>query len=108
VAKLWLTYREGLRLIGAVAGEAPLESAASRLDIAPWRFFTAKPPDALPLAEVRRATERKRVLLEVTPTDRYDLCGLVVGFYESPYSFDECARRLGIGTEAPAPRSSAA
>jgi hypothetical protein len=108
VAKLWLSYREGLRLLGAVVAEAPLESSVARLDIAPWRFFSSQAPESLSLEQIRRAPERKRALLEVATTDRYELCGLVVGFYDSPYSPQECLRRLGIESEAPAPRSSAA
>ena len=108
MAKLWLTYREGLRLLGAPAAEADVEAAVARLDIAPWRFFTADSPEIVSLDEARRVVERKRVLLEVMPTDRYDLCGLNVGFYESPYSFEECSRRLGATSEATTPRSSAA
>jgi hypothetical protein len=105
MAKLWIVYREGLRLLGAVVAEAPLESSIARLDIAPWRFFSAKPPEARPLEEVRSSSERKRALLEVANEDRYDLCGLVVGFFESPYSPDECLRRLGVGIEAAGSRS---
>ena len=96
MAKLWLTYREGLRLLGAVVGDVPLESTAPRLDLAPWRLFTNDPPEKLPLDQVVQARERKRALVEVTTTDRYELCGLVVGFYDSPYSPQECRRRLGL------------
>ena len=103
MAKLWLTYREGLRLLGAPVRDVALEPAVARLDIAPWRFFSAAPPDPLPLDEVRGSRARKRVLLEVVPTDRYELCGLTVGFYESPYSLEECSRRLGLGSEAASP-----
>ena len=108
MAKLWLTYREGLRLLGAVVADVPLESSISRLDIAPWRFFTAQAPEKAPLEQVRQARERKRALLEVAPTDRYELCGLVVGFYESPYSTQECLRRLGLDGGASSSRPSAA
>jgi hypothetical protein len=104
VAKLWLTYREGLRLLGAPVGDVALEPAVARLDIAPWRFYSAVAPETRPLDEVRGARERKRLLLEVVPTDRYELCGLTVGFYESPYSLQECSRRLGLGNEATSPR----
>jgi hypothetical protein len=108
VAKLWLSYREGLRLLGAVvATEVSLESAAARLDIAPWRFFSSQAPESVPLEQARGAMERKRALLEVTATDRYDLCGLVVGFYDSPYSPPECMRRLGTDGAAATPRAAA-
>ena len=107
MAKLWLSYREGLRLLGAVVAETALEPAVSCLDIAPWRFFSSQAPESVSLEQVRAAPERKRALLEVTETDRYDLCGLVIGFYESPYSPQECLRRLGVESAA-APRSSAA
>ena len=108
MAKLWLTYREGLHLLGAVVAEVALEPSVARLDLAPWRFFSAEPPESRPLEDVRGVRERKRVLLQVAPTDRYELCGLTVGLYESPYSLEECSRRLGIGSEAGSPRPSAA
>jgi hypothetical protein len=94
MAKLWLVYREGLRLLGAPIAEAPLEAAVARIDIAPWRLFTVEPPEKVPAERAEQAPERKRALLEVSPTDRYELCGLIVGFYESPYSAAECLRRL--------------
>ncbi len=99
MAKVWIVYREGLRLRGAVAGEVPLETSITRLDIAPWRFFAAQAPEAVPLEQALLTSERKRTLLEVASQDRYDLCGLTLGFFESPYSPDECLRRLGLGTE---------
>jgi hypothetical protein len=98
MAKLWITYREGLRLLGAVVAEVPLEPTVARLDLAPWRLFSIDPPETVPVQQVEQATERKRALVEVTPTDRYDLCGLVVGFFESPYSAQECLRRLDLGS----------
>jgi hypothetical protein len=100
VARLWLTYREGLRLLGAPVAEVPLETSVARLDIAPWRVFTTESPQRVAEEQVRSAPERKRALLEVTAGDRYDLCGLVVGFYESPYSTQECLRRLGVGAQS--------
>jgi hypothetical protein len=101
MAKLWIVYREGLRLLGAVADEADLTRCISTLDIAPWRFFTAEQPEAVSLDQVRTARGRKRGLVEVREQDRYDLCELSVGFFESPYSPEECLRRLkGAGSAA--------
>jgi len=94
MAKLWIVYREGLRLLGAVAGEANLTRCISILDIAPWRFFTVEQPESVSLDQVRTALGRKRALVEVGEQDRYDLCPLSVGFFESPYSPEECVRRL--------------
>jgi hypothetical protein len=96
MAKLWIVYNEGLRLFGAVAAEVPLESSIARVDIAPWRFFTAQRPEARPLDEVLATSARKRALLEIESQDRYDLCGLTIGFFESPYSPAECMHRLGV------------
>jgi len=100
MAKLWIVYREGLRLVGAVATEVPLETAITRLDIAPWRLFAAETPDTVSLEAVHAATERKRALLEVREEDRYELCGLSVALYESPYSSEECLRRFNVVTDA--------
>src|SRR5262245_15909749 len=86
MAKIWIVYREGLRLLGAVAGEADLARCVSTLDIAPWRFFTGEQPESVSLDQVRAAVSRKRALVEVVEQDRDDLCPLAVGFFESPYS----------------------
>lgn len=96
MAKAWIVYREGLRLLGAVVSDVPLEPAVARIDIAPWRLFSSEAPEQVSLEQVHQASERKRVLLQVTAEDRYDLCGLIVGFFESPYSPDECLRRLSL------------
>lgn len=103
MAKLWIVYREGLRLLGAVVSEVSLEPAVSRIDIAPWRLFCSEAPEQVTLELVHRASARKRVLLQVTTEDRYDLCGLLVGFFESPYSPDECLRRLSLVGSAERP-----
>jgi hypothetical protein len=100
VAKLWIVHREGLRLLGTVVTEVPLETAVARLDIAPWRLFTGDAPEPVTLEAVHAAPGRKRALLEVREEDRYELCGLSVAFYESPYSPDECLRRLNVVTDA--------
>jgi len=100
MAKLWIVYREGLRLLGAPAADIAVEAALSRLDIAPWRMFTARPPERVPLETVQASPERKRALLEVGEEDRYELCGLSVGFYDSPYSPNECMRRLKLSAAA--------
>jgi hypothetical protein len=96
MAKLWICYREGLRLVGAVVAEVSLEDAVARLDIAPWRFFSATPPAQVRLEQAEQTRARKRVLLEVTAADRYDLCGLLTGVFESPYSLRESLRRLNL------------
>jgi hypothetical protein len=94
MARLWIVYRDGLRLLGAVAAEADLARCISTLDIAPWRFFTAEQPESISLDDVRTTPGRKRALVEVGERDRYELCPLSVGFFESPYSPEECLRRL--------------
>jgi hypothetical protein len=96
MAKLWIVYREGLRLLGAPVTDVTIETAIARLDIAPWRMFTARPPEHVSTENVQARPERKRALVEIGEEDRYELCGLAVGFYESPYSPDECMRRLKL------------
>ena len=100
MAKLWIVYRAGLRLLGAVAAEADLARCISTLDIAPWRLFTVAPPESASPDQVRTNPGRKRALVEVAEQDRYDFCPLSVGFFESPYSPEECLRRLK-GAAAP-------
>lgn len=95
-ARLWVSYREGLRLLGAVVALVPFERAISRLDLASWRFFSAEPPEEIPPAQAREANARKRVLVEVREHDLPDLSGYPPGCYESPYSPDEALRRLDL------------
>ena len=97
MARVWVVYREGLRVLGAVVASVSLESAISRLDIAPWRLFTTTPPEEISADELERVPARKRVLVEVSDEDRYELCALQRGFFESPYSPEECRRRLNVG-----------
>ena len=97
MAKLWIAYREGLRLLGAPIADVALDTAVARLDIAPWRLFTQQSPEQVPLEQVRGSRERERALIEVQDSDRYELCGLSVAFFESPFSPEECQRRLKIG-----------
>ena len=103
MAKLWIVYREGLRLLGSVVGDVALETSITALDIAPWRLFTAAPPDTVSLERLQASQHHKRVLLEVSEQDRYDLCGLAVGLFESPYSPGECLRRLKLGATSARP-----
>ena len=100
MAKLWIVYREALRLLGAPMTDVAVETAVSRLDIAPWRLFTKRPPESVALEQLQASHERKRALVEITEADRYELCGLSAAFYESPYSPDECLRRLNVGATA--------
>ncbi len=100
MAKLWIVYRDGLRLLGAIVGDVALEPAISALDIAPWRLFSAERPESVTVDQLRASQKRKRALLEVTEQDRYELCPLPVGLFESPYSPDECVRRLKLGADA--------
>lgn len=102
MARLWIVRREGLRLVGAPVAEIPLERAVPGLDLAPWRLFTREAPDSVPAAELSTGPDRKRVLVEVGEADRGDLCGLVEGFFESPFSPPEALRRLGIEERAAA------
>lgn len=100
MAKLWLIYREGLRDLGRVVANVPLEPTISKLDIAPWRLFNTTPPDEVPASRIHAARVRTRALLEVRDADRGELCGFGTGFFESPYSPAECLRRLGLTDEA--------
>jgi hypothetical protein len=104
MARVWITYREGLRLLGHVVASVPMERTVSRLDIATWRLFAAAAPEEVSGEQVRTSGERKRVLLEVGTEDARELTSFKVGcFYESPYSPAEALRRLGISTSAEPP-----
>jgi hypothetical protein len=104
MAKLWIAYREGLRLLGAVVGEVALEPSIAALDIAPWRLFSATRPEPTSFERLHATRHHKRALLEVSEQDRYDLCPLSVGLFESPYSPDECVRRLKLDAAPPTVR----
>lgn len=95
-ARLWIAYREGLRLLGTAVAVVPFERAISRLDLAVWRLFSAEPPEETPAEQVRAARGRKRVLVEVRDHDLPDLSGYPPGCYESPYSPEEALRRLEL------------
>ncbi|MGH7820782.1 MAG: hypothetical protein ACREQ9_13520 [Candidatus Binatia bacterium] len=97
MARLWIVYREGLELLGCVKASVPLERAVPRLDIAPWRLFSTRPPAEVAAEQVEAHRGRKRALLEVREEDREELCGLIPGFFESPYSPHEALRRLDLG-----------
>lgn len=94
MARLWVAYREGLRLLGHVAGELSLEDARTKLDVAPWRIFTTSPPDVVASEQVAHTHARKRVLVEVAEADRGELSGFAAGLYDSPYSPAEALRRV--------------
>ncbi len=104
MAKLWIAYREGLRLLGSVVGDVALEPSIAALDIAPWRLFTATQPEPVALERLQASPHHKRALLEVSEQDRYDLCPLTVGLFESPYSPEECLRRLKLDAAPTAAR----
>jgi hypothetical protein len=91
MARVWVVYREGLRLVGQVVAHVALEPAVAKLDIAPWRLFTTAPPDE---ATAKAASVRRRVLVEVREEDRGEFSGFDPGFYESPFSPEEVSRRL--------------
>lgn len=101
MAKLWIVCREGLRLVGAPVADVRLDQAVPRLDLAPWRLFSKQAPDPLPEAALAARRDRKRALIEVQEADREALCGLVPGFFESPYSLAEIYRRLGLSSRVP-------
>ena len=95
-ARLWVVYREGLRLLGCVVAVVPFERAITKLDLAVWRLFTAEAPEEVPADQVKTAAARRRVLVEVREHDLADLSGYPPGCYESPYSPEEALRRLGL------------
>jgi hypothetical protein len=95
MARIWVTYRSGLRILGRPVAEVPLEKAARKLDLAPWRLFSATAPDEVDAERLASHPGPKRVLVEVAESEREELCGFPPGFYESPYSPEECLRRLG-------------
>ncbi len=95
MARLWVAYREGLRLLGHVVADLSLEDARTKLDVAPWRIFTTSPPDVVDAERVSHARGRKRILVEVAEADRGELSAFAAGLYDSPFSPAEALRRVG-------------
>lgn len=99
MAKVWFVGRSGAQWIaagGKPAYEIPLEQLVFPLDLGPQRWLTDDHPVLRPdLPPADPATPAK-VLVETRDEDvaGTTLTWFRVGFYESPYSPTEAARRL--------------
>lgn len=97
MARVWIVVRDGFRLLGTVKGDVSLEVAITRLDLAPWRLFSKEPPELVSPGRVENGGEHRRVLVEVFEDERPDFSAYEGGcFYESPFSPQECLRRLEL------------
>lgn len=99
MAKVWFVRREGGRWVapgGKPQYTLPLADLVFRLDIGPQRWLLDERPDPRADLPPEGAASLEKVMIE---TDADDLAGVEftwfrVGFYDSPYSPREAARRL--------------
>lgn len=101
MARVWFVRRRGAEWVapgGAPACERPLADLVFPLDLAPHRRLIDEGlvpdpnlPDAAP-------GELLRVVVETTSADlvEFPFSGYAVGYYDSPYSPPEAARRLRL------------
>lgn len=101
MARVWFVHRRGAHWIapgGAPACEIPLADLVFRLDLGPQRQLIDEAPVADRTVPAVRPDQLSRVIVETTPEDlaAYEFSGYSVGYYDSPYSPREVARRLGL------------
>jgi hypothetical protein len=101
MAKVWFVRRRGGQWIapgGVPVFEAPLQDLVFKLDIGTHRWLSAEHPTPAPELAGETPNQLTKVVIQ---TDEGDLRGQIstafrVGFYDSPYSPREVARRLGL------------
>jgi hypothetical protein len=102
MARVWFVLRRGAQWVapgGAPVCERPLEDLVFPLDLGPHRRLGDEAPMPDPTLSAVPPEELRRVIVETSPDDlaRQEFSGYVVGYYDSPYSPREAARRLGLG-----------
>lgn len=100
MAKIWFVRRHGERWIapgGQPVYELPLDDLIFRLDLGPQRRLTDERPEPDPTTPAVDPGSLQKVIVETVPDDLKPLVltTFQVGFYDSPYSPREVARRLG-------------
>ncbi len=113
MAKVWFARRHGARWKipgGMPAYDRPLQEIAFPLDLGRQRRLDARSAPILAAGSPLSPEEAERVFVSV---DETDLQGALfptyeVGWYDSPYSPAEVARRLSRSATAEAPSQKAA
>lgn len=102
MARVWFVRRRGAQWIvpgGAPACERSLAELVFPLDLGTHRRLSdeeAPVPD--PSIPAETPFELLRVVVETTPEDlaQHPFSGYTAGYYDSPYSPREAARRVGL------------
>ena len=100
MARVWFVRRQGGRWIvpgGRPSCERPLSALVFPLDLGTHRKLKDDVPTPAPESPSEEPERLERVIVETTPEDlrEHEFSGYSVGFYDSPYSPREAARRLG-------------
>jgi len=99
MAKIWFVQRHGERWLapgGRPAYELPLSTIIFRLDLGPQRWLSDERPEPAPNLPPVPPESLARVIVETSAADleALEFTTFRVGFYDSPYSPREAARRL--------------
>jgi hypothetical protein len=98
MAKVWFVRREGDEWIAPgrqPAYEGALSALIFRLDLGPQRLLVDERPKPAPNLPPEEPSQLTKVIVETMPADLDDeFTWFQVGFYDSPYSPAEVARRL--------------
>jgi hypothetical protein len=99
MARVWFVRRHGGQWIapgGTPAAEHPLSALVFPLDLGTHRRVTDEAPMPAPELPAEPPSALRRVFVEVEPRDLDGLMlpGYGPGYYDSPYSPAEVARRL--------------
>ena len=99
MAKVWFVRRRAARWIapgGKPSYELPLADLVFSLDLGPQRFLNDEGLLPEPNLPVEQPSDLKKVIVETTEADLEGLPSTAfrVGFYDSPFSPKEVARRL--------------
>lgn len=99
MARVWFVRRRGGQWVapgGQPAGEVPLAGLIFPLDLATHRRIEDDSPVPAPALPAEEPAALHRVMVEVEPKDLdgLEFSGYAPGFYDSPYSPHEAARRL--------------
>jgi len=101
MARVWFVRRRGGEWVapgGVPACDRPLAELVFALDLGPHRHLSDEAPVAAPGLPPAPPAALARVIVETTSDDlaQHPFSGYVIGYYDSPYSPREAARRLGL------------
>jgi hypothetical protein len=106
MAKVWFARRDGAQWVvpgGRPAFEMPLEVLIFKLDLGPQRYLNGLIPTLAPGLAPEPPESLSKILVEVGAEDleRLPMSVFRGGFYDSPFSPREGARRIAEKGEQP-------